>query len=249
MNLVGNAADAMDRGGTVIISTRNGYVNRPIMGYDDVQEGDYSVLEVSDTGIGIPAEDLNRIFEPFYTKKTMGRTSGTGLGMAVVWGTVKDHKGYIDVKSNIGQGSVFTLYFPATRQKRPVAAHATTMENLKGKRESVVVIDDMMDKREIAQGMLECLNYDVTTMGSGEEAVDYLRDQPGRPGCPGYDYGTPGMDGLETYSRILEFHPVQKAIITSGYSETEQVKATQRLGAGAYVKKTILHRSHRQGNP
>ncbi|MDP8228032.1 MAG: PAS domain S-box protein, partial [Candidatus Electryoneaceae bacterium] len=103
MNLVSNAAEAMPEGGNIFISTESKYIDKPIRGYDDVKEGDYVILTVSDTGIGISSGDLERIFEPFYTKKVMGR-SGTGLGMAVVWGTVKDHKGYIDVQSTEGKG-------------------------------------------------------------------------------------------------------------------------------------------------
>jgi len=102
MNLVSNAAEAMPDGGTISISTENRYIDQPISGYDHVEEGDYVVFTVSDTGVGISSEDRERIFEPFYTKKAMGR-SGTGLGMAVVWGTVKDHKGYIDLQSTEGK--------------------------------------------------------------------------------------------------------------------------------------------------
>ncbi len=116
MNLVSNAAEAMPEGGNLIVSTENRYIDRPITGYDDVKQGDYVVLTVSDTGTGISPDDMEKIFEPFYTKKKMGR-SGTGLGMAVVWGTVKDHKGYIDVQSTEGKGTTFTLYFPVTRKK------------------------------------------------------------------------------------------------------------------------------------
>jgi len=111
MNLVSNAAEAITEGGTISISTENRYIDKPIRGYDDVKEGDYVTLTVSDTGVGISRKDSERIFEPFYTKKVMGR-SGTGLGMAVVWGTVKDHKGYIDIQSAKGKGATFTLYFP-----------------------------------------------------------------------------------------------------------------------------------------
>jgi len=116
MNLITNAAESMPDGGVISIATENRYIDRPVRGYDDVEEGDYAVLRISDTGIGISTENLSRIFEPFYTKKVMGR-SGTGLGMAVVWGTVKDHRGYIDVASRVGRGTTFTLYFPATRKK------------------------------------------------------------------------------------------------------------------------------------
>jgi two-component system cell cycle sensor histidine kinase/response regulator CckA len=96
MNLISNAAEALPNGGKIIISTSNRYLDRPIKDYDDIEEGDYVILSVSDNGIGISPEDVERIFEPFFTKKVMGR-SGTGLGMAVVWGTIRDHKGYIDV--------------------------------------------------------------------------------------------------------------------------------------------------------
>jgi signal transduction histidine kinase len=101
-NLVSNASEAMPKGGILTIKTVNQYLDKPIQGYDEVREGDYVVLSVSDTGEGIPAADLKRIFEPFYTKKVMGR-SGTGLGLAVVWGTVNDHDGYINVQSEEGE--------------------------------------------------------------------------------------------------------------------------------------------------
>ncbi len=116
MNLVSNAAEAMPDGGKFYITTENIYLDRPIKGYDDTQTGDYVVLTVSDAGIGISSEDREKIFDPFYTKKIMGR-SGTGLGMAVVWGTVKDHNGYIDLHTTAGKGTTFTLYFPVTRQE------------------------------------------------------------------------------------------------------------------------------------
>lgn len=114
MNLVSHAVEAMPSGGTLTVKTANRYLDKPISGYDEVREGDYVALSVSDTGGGIAPGDLKRIFEPFYTKKVMGR-SGTGLGLAVVWGTVKDHRGYINVESEEGKGTTFTLYFPVTR--------------------------------------------------------------------------------------------------------------------------------------
>ncbi|SLM30103.1 putative Histidine kinase [Desulfamplus magnetovallimortis] len=110
MNLVSNAAEAQPDGGTIRISTYNRYVDMPIRGYEHVDEGDYVVLEVRDFGVGISEKDQERIFEPFYTKKTMGR-SGTGLGMAVVWGTMQDHNGYINIKSKMNQGTTFELFF------------------------------------------------------------------------------------------------------------------------------------------
>ncbi len=115
MNLISNAAEAMPLGGVIHASTRNRYIETPIPGYDHIAEGDYVALSISDPGTGISPEDKKRIFEPFYTKKVMGN-SGSGLGMAVVWGAVKDHNGYIDVQSVEGEGTTFTLYFPAARK-------------------------------------------------------------------------------------------------------------------------------------
>ena len=134
MNLVSNAAEAMPEGGELTVSTENQYIDRPIIGYDDVKEGDYVVLTISDTGTGIAPEDMEKIFEPFYTKKKMGR-SGTGLGMAVVWGTVKDHNGYINVQSTEGKGTTFTLYFPVTRKSVEDRSEAA-LKDYMGKRRS-----------------------------------------------------------------------------------------------------------------
>ncbi|MCK4793806.1 MAG: PAS domain S-box protein, partial [Desulfobacteraceae bacterium] len=235
MNLVSNAAEAMPHGGYIFISVKNQYIDKPIRGYDDVAEGDYVVLSISDTGVGISPEDMERIFEPFYTKKIMGR-SGTGLGMSVVWGTIKDHKGYIDVKSTEEKGTTFTLYFPVTIEEAVREKSSISIEDYMGKGESILVVDDVEEQREIASGMLKKLGYSITALSSGEEAVEYMKDKS-------VDLLVldmimdPGIDGLETYKRILEFHPNQKAIISSGFSETDRVKEAQKLGSGQYIKK------------
>jgi len=238
MNLVSNAAEAMAAGGEILISTENRYINKPIRGYDNVEEGDYIILRVSDTGVGISPKDIERIFEPFYTKKVMGR-SGTGLGMAVVWGTVKDHKGYIDVQSTEGKGTTFTLYFPATRQELVKNQASLAIEDYMGKGDSILVVDDVKEQREIAFTILSELGYSVTIVSSGEEAVDYMKNNSADLLILDMIMD-PGIDGLDTYKRILKLHPNQKAIIASGFSETDRVKEAQRLGAGAYVKKPYL---------
>ena len=238
MNLVSNAAEALSERGKIIITTQNRYIDRPVRGYDDVQEGDYVVLTVSDNGTGISPEDIERIFEPFYTKKVMGR-SGTGLGMAVVWGTVKDHEGYIDVESIEGEGTTFTLYFPVTRQEAEKDMASLSIKDYLGNKESVLVIDDMEEQRYVAKGILQKLGYSVTTADSGEEAIDYLKTNSADLLVLDMIMD-PGIDGLETYKRILKLHPGQKAIITSGFSETDRVKEAQKLGAGVYVKKPYM---------
>jgi PAS domain S-box-containing protein len=235
MNLVSNAAEAMPDGGKILVSTENRYFDRSISGYDSIEEGDYVTLTVSDTGVGISPEENERIFEPFYTKKVMGR-SGTGLGMAVVWGTVKDHKGYIDVQSTEGKGTTFTLYFPATRRARDKEKTILPIENYMGKGESILVVDDVKQQREIVFNLLTTLGYLVDTVSSGEKAVDYMKNKTADLLILDMIMD-PGIDGLDTYKKIIEIHPGQKAIIASGFSETYRVREAQKLGAGQYIKK------------
>lgn len=235
MNLVSNASDAMPDGGCLNIKTSNQYLDRAISGYDHVHEGDYVVLSVSDTGEGISSDDIRHIFEPFYTKKVMGR-SGTGLGLAVVWGTVKDHEGYIDVQSEVGKGTTFDLYFPVTREKVSDEKIPVSLSDYMGKGESVLVIDDVKGQCDLASEMLSRLNYKVASVPSGEAAVEYLKAN--RADILVLDMiMDPGMDGLDMYKEILELYPGQKAVIVSGFSETDRVKKAHRLGAGAYVRK------------
>jgi two-component system, cell cycle sensor histidine kinase and response regulator CckA len=238
MNLASNAAEAIASEGEVMIRTENRYLDKPIRGYEDMQEGDYAVLMVSDNGKGISATDIEKIFEPFYTKKVMGR-SGTGLGLAVVWGTVKDHDGYIDVQSEEGKGSTFTIYFPITREELSADQKQISPDQYMGKDESILVVDDVEGQRELAVTMLTRLGYRVHAVSSGEAAVAYLKSNT-------VDLlfldmiMDPGIDGLEAYRRVLEINPKQKAIIVSGFSETDRVKKAQSLGAGAYVKKPYV---------
>jgi CheY-like chemotaxis protein len=222
----------------VSIVTENHYLDKRVSGYDAIREGDYVVLRVSDNGKGIPKEEIGKIFEPFYTKKMMGR-SGTGLGLAIVWGTVRDHGGYIDVQSEEGKGSTFTLYFPITPEERVKEQASILPESYQGRGESILVVDDVKAQRELATAMLSGLGYRVGAVSSGEEAAAYL--QSNRVDLLVLDMiMEPGMDGLETYQKVLEINPRQKAIIVSGFSETERVKKAQELGAGAYVRKPYM---------
>jgi PAS domain S-box-containing protein len=234
MNLVQNAADAMPAGGSLTLSTQSYYIDAAYNGFETIPQGEYAVLEVSDTGIGMPPADLEKIFEPFFTKKVLGR-SGTGLGMSVVWGTVKDHEGYFDIATVEGTGTRFGLYFPATRAEIEDQV-AVYIDDYLGRGESILVIDDVQEQRELATRMMQRLGYDVYSAMSGEEAVHLIQQRS-------FDLlildmiMPPGIDGLETYKRILDIVPGQKAIIASGFSQTENVKEAQQLGAGSYVKK------------
>lgn len=235
MNLISNSAEAMPDGGTVQIATQNRYVDQPIMGVEMIDEGDYAVITVSDTGIGIPSDDIERVFEPFYTKKVMGR-SGTGLGMAVVWGTIKDHNGFVDIDSQEGQGTTFTIYLPVTRKQVEKQDPEIPFENYMGRGESILVVDDVREQREITSNMLSKIGYQATSVSSGEAAIEYVKRQ--MVDLIVLDMiMAPGINGLETYDQILKFRPHQKAIIASGFSRTEQVRKALKLGVGAYLKK------------
>jgi PAS domain S-box-containing protein len=236
MNLVSNASEAIKGCGNVTISTVNRYVHMPLRGYDDINAGEYTVLAVSDDGSGISSADLERVFEPFYTKKIMGR-SGTGLGLAVVWNVVQDHKGYIDVTSK-ANGTTFELFFPITREEITGKNLSIPVKDLQGDGEKILVIDDVEGQRNISRKMLETFGYETKAVSSGEEAVEYLKENT-------VDLilldmiMDPGMNGRETYERIKKIHPNQKAVIVSGFAETDEVKETQQLGAGKYLKKPL----------
>lgn len=237
MNLVSNASEAIESSGTVVISTENRYLERPLPGYDYAQIGEHAVLIIEDDGPGISPEDMRRIFEPFYTKKIMGR-SGTGLGLTVVWNVMQNHDGYIQVKSD-ERGARFELYFAITRDTMISKASSVSLDSMKGNGEMVLVVDDIKSQREISCMMLEALGYKAEAVESGEKAVEYLKGRS-------VDLllldmiMDPGIDGRETYKRILKIHPRQKALIVSGFAETDQVKETLRLGAARYVKKPLI---------
>jgi PAS domain S-box-containing protein len=234
MNLVTNASEAIEGSGVITISTKNRYLDEPLKGYEDVRTGEYVMLTISDDGSGISPGDLERIFEPFYTKKVMGR-SGTGLGLAVVWNTVQDHKGYINVNTS-EKGTVFELYFPVTRDEVTAEKEEVPLEDYLGHGEKILVVDDEERQREIAGGMLAKLGYNAETVSSGEEAVEYVKEY--EVDLILLDMIMPkGINGRETYAEIVKIRPGQKAVIASGYAKTKEVDLAQELGAGKYIKK------------
>jgi nitrogen-specific signal transduction histidine kinase len=236
MNLVSNASESIEGSGNVIISTMNRYVDRPLMGYDDVNIGEYSILSVSDDGSGISSDDLERIFDPFYTKKVMGR-SGTGLGLSVVWNVVQDHEGYINVITG-ENGTTFELYFPITREEVSDLTQVVSIDDLKGDGELILVVDDVESQREISCSILDTLGYKSFAVSSGEEAIEYLKEH--KADLILLDMiMDPGINGRKTYEGIIKINPNQKAVIVSGFTETDEVNKIQKLGAGQYLKKPL----------
>ncbi len=237
MNLVVNAFEAIEGQGTITITTRNRHVHSPVQAYDTIMPGHYVVLTITDSGVGIADENLARIFEPFYTSKIMGR-SGTGLGMTVVWGTVKDHDGFLDVKSLPGSGTSISVLLPAMQEQDTTTTPASKPAPVicKGHGESVLLIDDSPEQRSLGHSILTTLGYRVEMVADGEEAVHLLSERP-------FDLVLldmimePGIDGLDTYRKIRDIRPEQAVIIVSGYSESQRVQKALQLGVRGIVKK------------
>ncbi len=234
MNLVINAAEAIGKSGDITLQTSSIVPDLQWGRENELGESEYVVLTVTDTGPGIPKERIEHIFEPFYTKKVMGR-SGTGLGLAVVWNTMKDHDGKIFVESS-DKGTRFQLYFPVSKEKGIVQIEDAKIEKFAGKGEHVLIVDDEPQLRDIAGQMLRSLDYRVDSVPSGELAVEFVKENP-------VDLIVidmlmePGMNGRQTYEEILELYPDQKAVIASGFSESDDVQKTLQLGAGGFIKK------------
>lgn len=240
MNILLNAAEALPNGGKIHLSTMNQTIVADDPG-DPKRPGRYAVLSVEDNGHGIAPDDLKRVFEPFFTKKVMGR-SGTGLGMAIVWAAMQDHDGFVDIDSQLAEGTTVRLYFPATMEKRRLQPSLSQVIECKGKGEEVLVVDDDTEHREIAVRMLTRLGYSVTAVSDGEAAIAKFEANQ-RPEVVVLDMmmGS-GLDGLSTYRSLLGLNPDQKAIITSGYAESIRVKKARELGVGAYIKKPYSHK-------
>ena len=234
MNLVTNAIEAMPGGGVVDIGLQTVILEEKPTGFEKWRQGNYHQLSVKDSGIGIEPKDINRIFEPFYSRKEMGK-SGTGLGMSVVWGTVEDHQGSISVTSKVGEGTTFRLLFPGDLEALPQQQEQQEVL-LSGSGETVLIVDDEKEQRLIATNILEELGYSVDSVDSGEAAIEYLQQKSADMLLLDM-LMAPGIDGLETYKKIVKIYPSQKAVIASGYSQVEKIEEARSLGVIADLKK------------
>ena len=233
MNLAINAFEAIVGEGRVTITTDAITVEDGHGVYDIIPPGSYVRLMVADTGIGMNAKEIEHIFEPFYTRKKSGK-SGTGLGLTVVYGSVKDCKGYIDVVSTPGRGTEFIIYFPASHKPLPVVA-PVKKEDIRG-HARVLVVDDIPEQRTLAKHLLNHLGYQVESAGNGREALDFLRTTPVDVVLLDMILGD-DLDGLDTYLAIREIRANQKCIIVSGFSENDRVQMAIEQGVVGYVQK------------
>lgn len=235
VNLVENATDGIDHVGRVTLTTSIQQLEAPPAGYERVRPGPYVCLQVEDNGEGLSAEAQKRLFEPFYTKKSMGR-GGTGLGMAVVNGVVEDHDGYVIVDSREGEGTHVTVYLPVAACAGAVEPPPQSVPAIAAGDYHILIVDDTDVQREMAMVMLRKLGYRADAVSSGEAALEWRRDNVTDLLLLDMIMA-PGMDGLDTYRQFVANWPGTKAVIASGYAETERVTQALDLGAGGFLSK------------
>lgn len=233
LNLAINGRDAMPQGGSLTFRTwRQTFDTEQLMAHTGAEPGVFVALSVADTGIGIEKKNLRRIFEPFFTTKEAGQ--GTGMGLAMVYGIVKGHKGFIDVDSEIGKGATFTVYIPAT-DVLPTMAHAADLPR-KG-HGLILIVDDEEVVRKLAREMLRRAGYTVVTAAGAKEAVTWYRAHPHKADLVIIDMVMPGMDGQECFKAIKAIDPNVRAILSTGYGLDGHAQDTLDTGMVGYVQK------------
>lgn len=238
MNLLVNAAEAVGNKGAIHLTVRNSYIEPQNTAHKELPEGAYVLLNVSDTGVGIAEDQIGHIFEPFYSSKKPGR-SGTGLGLAVVNGVVKDHKGLIEVESVPGKGTSFSIYLPAAKYDANRFVTQQEKEQMGSRGEHILVVDDIQEQCDIVRLMLTALDYTVDVALGGEAALAILRSKP-------VDLVIldmimpPGMNGLETFRQIRLLYPEQRVIFISGIEDSDEMQQALAEGAGCCIKKPYL---------
>jgi len=234
-NLVRNAAEAITVKGTVTVTTSKRHLREDHDGYTILPAGDYAVIAVTDTGCGIEPDDMNRMFEPFYTRKSKTGRSGSGLGLSIVHGIVEDHDGHIDVESQIGRGTTFTLYLPLTRSPEiPAMPDESPLISGTGR---ILVVDDEPGQRFLASSSLKRLGYTVGVAEDGHSAVRLFTKAMERGETTPYDLVVldmrmePGFDGLDALRAIRTLYPEQSVLIASGHAEDDRSTAALAMGA------------------
>ncbi|MGD9971538.1 MAG: PAS domain S-box protein [Desulfatirhabdiaceae bacterium] len=236
LNLGINAADAMPEGGKIVIQTQNITIDdanaRSLV---TITPGNYILMTVSDTGSGMDEKTLKHIFEPFFTTKGVGK--GTGLGLASVYGIIKAHGGVIRCDSQPGQGTTFRIYFPAiTREDTDTEMPTAAMPNVQGM-ETILIVDDEADIRDLASQMLQRFGYGVLTAKSGEEAIQIHASPNHDIDLTILDLGMPGMGGERCLRDLLMMKPGAKVVIASGYQDDLSMEQAMESGALGFIGK------------
>ena len=235
MNLASNAAESIPYAGAIDIRAYNRVVDRDQTGFETIPKDEYVVLEVADTGSGIPLENLKNIFEPFFTRKKMGY-SGTGLGMTIVQSVVKDHEGFIDITTFPDRGTRFTLYFPASREPLLSREETPALSEFMGRGEKILLVDDVEEQRLVGREVLENFGYTPVCVESGVKAIEHCRKD--KPDLLITDMVMdPGINGYDTLKAIRRIYPDLKSIIITGFSETDLVRKAMASGKTVLLKK------------
>jgi len=236
MNLAVNAMDAMPEGGKIILETEKAVLDEQFCkAHLGAKPGEYVLLSISDTGHGMDKETLDHVFEPFYTTKEVGK--GTGLGLAMVYGIVKTHEGYILCYSELGSGTTFKIYLPALVQSGHWREAGEGDDQLKGGDETILLVDDEKYIRELGVELLTDVGYEVFTAIDGEGALQLYRKEQQRIDLVILDLVIPGMGGKKCYEEILKINPQAKILIVSGYSVNGPGKEAMEAGAKGFVGK------------
>jgi PAS domain S-box-containing protein len=234
MNLCINARDAMPGGGTLTITTRR--LKQPdafLRTVPDMRRGSYVRLDIKDTGIGIEKSIRGKIFDPFFTTKEKGK--GTGLGLATVYGIVKNHGGVVNVESELGVGTTFSVYIPAV--EHAVRRAASQEVRASGGRETILIVDDEETIRMLVKDILEEKGYIVHGAADGIAAVSMYRDTGATIDLVILDMTMPGMGGRETFEKLRELNPGVRVILSTGYTADERTRELLSSGIKAFVQK------------
>ncbi len=233
LNLFVNAADAMPQGGTLVLKTSNATHNDIKSKQYHPAAGDYLRLTVSDTGIGMDEKVRQRIFDPFFSTKASGK--GTGLGLASVYGIIKNHGGYIDVQSQKGQGSQFSIFLPATDKKiLEIAEPAPEIMQGSG---TILIVDDEKMVLDVGARLLKKLGYTVQESNNGRNAVALYKKLQDKINLVVLDIVMPDMGGGEVYDRLKEINPKIKVLLSSGYSIDDQAREIMERGCDGFIQK------------
>jgi CheY-like chemotaxis protein len=236
MNLYVNAWQAMPGGGNIYLETENIFLNDELALLYSVKPGKYVKITVTDTGTGMDEKTRKRIFDPFFTTKEMGR--GTGLGLATVYGIINGHKGMINVYSEPGHGTTFTIYLPASEKE--IVKEETATGTIDRGTETILLVDDEKIILEVSRELLESMGYRVYAVGSGQEAVALFTRKRHEIDLVILDMIMPEISGGETFDRLREINPGIKVLLSSGYSLNGEAQTIMDRGCKGFIQKPFL---------
>jgi two-component system, cell cycle sensor histidine kinase and response regulator CckA len=233
LNIYVNAWHAMHTGGDLYLETRNIMLDEKFSGLYDVKPGSYVRLAVTDTGVGMDEATQKRIFEPFFTTKALGR--GSGLGLASAYGIIRNHGGIINVYSEKGYGTTFTIYLPASEKE--IITHEKPADKMIKGGETILLVDDEEVNIDAVGGLLEALGYTVLIAQSGQDALELYKKNQKNIHLVILDMIMPVMSGSETFERLKEINPDIKVMLSSGYSINGQAAEILERGCKGFIQK------------